>query len=165
MPNRTSTQITATRNDTTDNGNSEGGMLRLRRGQIQTAAAETAGDIHRFLRVPSNAVIADVLFTTPAATSGNANIGVYQPVENGGAAISASFFAAALSVGAALNRSTQVAGAGGAYTQGLRAQPLWQALGLAADPGREFDIALTVSTNYVGASTTVPQTLEVAYTI
>ena len=164
MTNKTSPQITNNRNDATDNGNVEGGVVRARRGAIQTTATDAAGTIQRFLRVPSNAVVSQVLFTAPLATAGAVNIGVYQPAEFGGAAINATLFASAQVITSALNRS-DVTFQSGTYAPANRMQPLWQALGLAADPGREFDIATTISTTYVGASTTVPQLMEVTFTI
>lgn len=164
MTNKTSSQITNSRNDATDNGNVEGGVVRVRRGSIISGATDASGTIQRFLRVPSNAVVSQVLFSTAAATGGAVDIGVYQPAEAGGAVIDADFFASALAITAALNRSDQTFESG-VYAPALRMQPLWQALGLAADPGREFDIATTITTTYNGASTTVPQLMEVTFTI
>ena len=164
MTNRTATPITNSRNDATDNANFEGSVIRTRRASMLSTATDASGTVQRYVRVPSNAVILQVFYSTAAATAGAVNIGVYQPAEFGGAALSASLFASAQVITAALNRS-DVTFQSGTYTPALRTQPLWQALGLAADPGRNFDLATTVSTTYVGASTTVPQILEVTYII
>lgn len=141
-----------------------GGKARLieEAGYVANAADDSANSIHRFVRVPSNARISQLLFSTgDASTAGAINLGVYQTSENGGAVVDADLFASALDLtGGPFNNSDQTYESG-EYTLAESIQPLWQVLGLSEDPSREYDIAATISTTYNGAS--VGQLLKVRY--
>lgn len=140
------------------------GQLFAAKSAATISATQTSGDVIRMVRVPSNARIDIVLLTTgDATTAGAINIGVWQTADNGGAVVDADLFASALALtGGPFTNSNQT-WESGEYTYAESCLPLWQVLGLSADPCREYDIAAQVTTTGDGMSTTM--VLEVRYVI
>lgn len=137
-------------------------ILRERAGLITCAADDTQASVHRFVRVPSNARISQLLFSTADASSAGAvDIGVYQTAENGGAVVDADLFASALDLSGGPMQNLDVTYESGQYSFAESVQPLWQVLGLSADSQRDYDIAATITTTYNGAGTT--QVLKARY--
>lgn len=134
-----------------------GGASRLHEvvGLVTPAADDSATSVQRFVRVPSNARISEVLLCNADATTGGAvDIGVYQTADNGGAVVDADLFASALALtGGPFNNSDQTYESG-EYTLAESVKPLWEVLGLTVDPVREYDIAWTITTDFNGAGTT-----------
>lgn len=169
--NRNSTQIANTvavppvRNDTFNSA----GRLISALGYVANAANDDATSIHRVVQVPSNANIRSIKLTTgDAATAGAFNLGVYYPANYydpalAGDVIDADLFASAFDLTGGPFTKAEVAFESGEYTIAEQQQPLWQVLGLAKNPDGYFDIAVTVSTTYNGAS--VGQLFEVVYAI
>lgn len=144
----------------------EGGPARLHEvaGLVTPAADDSANSIHRFVRVPSNASIREILFSSADASSAGAiNLGVYETEENGGAVVDADLFASAFVLTDGPYEQQSLIFESGEYTYAEALKPLWEVLGLAKDPGKEYDIAATISTNYNGAGTA--QLLQVRYVI
>lgn len=135
-------------------------------GYVANAADDSATSILRFCRVPSNARISSVQMTTGAATGASAagaiDIGVYQTADNGGTVVDADLFASAQALTAALSNA-DVTYESGEYTVAESVKPLWEVLGLSSDPGREYDIAATITTTFNGAA--VGQVIKVRYVI
>lgn len=142
----------------TPNTTGEGaqGYLRHIDGVAPVSAGSSATSTYRMVRLPSNAKVKsiDVLVdaapgagavTVGAAYSDATNDGT--PIANQGVLISASVFSAALTLGAANARVDGLT----ALPVSKRAQPLWQAVGLASDPGGAIDVLLTVSTAVTNA--------------
>lgn len=145
-----------------NNPNREGNV-RTASGYVANAADDSADSVFRICRVPSNARILGIKLTTgDASTAGNINVGIYETVEAGGDVVDEDLFATAFAltngpyVQAEISDLTQ-------YTVAERAQPLWQVLGLSADPHKEYDVAATVSTNFNGAA--VGQLYDVFYVV
>lgn len=133
-------------------------------GRVTPAADDTVASVHRFVRVPSIARVSRVLLSCAQASSAGAvDVGVYRTAGDGGAAVDSDFFAAGQSLSAAALSRQEVAFQSTTYTYTKRCQPLWQALGLAADPGGDLDIACTISTTFNGGPTEA--LLEVEYVI
>lgn len=131
-------------------------------GYVANAADDSANSIHRFVRVPSNARVSQVLLSTgDATTAGNIDIGVYQISANGGAVVDADLFASALALTGGPFLNSDQTYESGEYTDAESVKPLWEVLGLTSDPCREYDIAATITTTYNGAA--VGQTLKVRY--
>ena len=129
-------------------------------GSVEVSASETAGAELRFCRLPSNAVVRQVLLSSDAhTTTGALDIGVYQTDDNGSAVVDADFFASAASVISALVDSN-VAHESGVYGIEDKNKPLWEALGLSADPQISYDIAGTITT---AAGSTGTVMVEVTY--
>lgn len=133
-----------------------GSHLREVLGVIATAADDSANSIGRFCRVPSNARVSQVLLSAAdATTAGAINIGVYQTAENGGAVVDADLFGSAVDLASGPYANQDVTFESGEYTYAESQMPLWQALGLTADPQREYDIAYTISTTFNGGPTSI----------
>lgn len=142
--------------------NGGAGVLHEVTGYVANAADDSANAIHRFVRVPSNARISQLLFSTGDATSAGAiNVGIYQTADYGGAVVDADLFVSALALTGGPFQNTDITYESGEYTEAESVKPLWEVLGLTSDPNRDYDIAATISTTYNGA--TVGQVLKVRY--
>ena len=133
-------------------------------GYVANAADDDANSIQRFCRVPSNARVSEVLLTTgDATTAGAINVGLYKTVNDGGAVVDADLFASALALTGGPFENVDVTYESDEYTAAESVMPLWQVLGLTADPCIEYDVAVTISTTYDAAA--VGQLLKVRYVI
>ncbi len=133
-----------------------GGDLRILPGVIASAADDSANAVGRFIRVRSNDCIHALLYSgADATTAGAIDLGIYQTADNGGAVVDADFFASAFALTAGPDLNTDLAYESGTYTQAKSVQPLWQAMGLATDPGIEYDIAYTITTTFNGGPTSM----------
>lgn len=139
------------------------GVLKEVSGYVANAADDSANSIHRFCRVPSNARISEVrIFAGNASSAGAVNVGVYQTAENGGAVVDADLFGSAVAMtSSALTEGVDITYESDEYTFAEAHMPLWQVLGLTADPCRDYDIATTISTTFNGA--TVGMAIRVRY--
>jgi hypothetical protein len=107
----------------------------------------------RFCQVPSNAKIKSVVIQSQAQdarlpwTSGLLPRWTARPAKPTLAAnaIDQDFFASAVSLNSAV-QPTGITNESGTYTADLQDQPIWKAVGIATDPGGEFDIVATVTT-------------------
>lgn len=132
---------------------------------VVTPAADQADDtIMRCVRVPSNARITEILIdAADATTAGKVDCGVYQTDENGGAVVDRDLFADAFDLTGGPFRNTDITRESAQYTIAESEKPLWDALGLSADPQREYDICLTVETLFNGGPTFIG--LKVRYVV
>lgn len=122
-----------------------GGVIRTSIGSVTTGAADGIGTLYVLAQVPTNARIESVKFQCAAlGASCSMNIGLQYPTGAAtagaiGSLGSQSFFAAAVATAAA-TQPTDCTDQSGINTITRQEQPLWQALGLAADPGGVFDV-------------------------
>lgn len=131
-------------------------------GAVETLAADDANSVYRLCRVPSNARITSILLGTDAITGATASdVGVYQTAANGGAVVDADFFATDVNISAAATAFTEVLLEATATDIDKVEKRLWELLGLSADPGRDYDIAVTV--NDVTAAGTIA--MKVKYVV
>lgn len=138
------------------------GVLKEASSAATTLAAQAANDTVRLVRVPSNARISQVLLSCADATTGGAiNIGIWQTVENGGAVVDADLFASAVDLTGGPMEHLDVTFESDEYTYAESAKPLWEVLGLSADPNREYDVVAEVSTTFNGGPTALA--LKVRY--
>lgn len=146
-----------------NNNGVDGGAIRSKIGYVTAAAADDTSSVYRFVRVKSNAYIRAVKFASAASgATGQVNIGVHQTPANGGAVVDADLFASALDPGGAAIALTDVTFESGQYTYAEAHTPLWQVLGLTADPQREYDITASVAETIADATLMY---LEVQYVI
>lgn len=162
---RTSDLITnATATPVVFNNSHSQGVLHEVVGIVTPAADDTQASVHRFVSVPSNCRISDVLIScADASTAGKYDIGVYYPTGvSAGAVIDVDAIADAfdLAGGPFYDSSVRVVGV---VTVAEMAYPLWQLAGLTADPGGYLDIVGTIDTTFNGAPTTVA--LKVKYVV
>lgn len=123
---------------------------------LTTGGLASTASTYKMVRLPSNAKIkratlkADAALDTNATPTLKVDVGAYYSdaaadgtqVANQGTSISANAFAAAVLFGAATTLSIDALAALGVAK---RNQPLWQALGLASDPGGFIDIVVAVN--------------------
>jgi hypothetical protein len=146
----------------TSPGAGAAGVMKEVVGYVANAADDSANSIHRFCRVPSNARISSVLLTTGDASSAGAfDLGIYQTAENGGAVVDADLFASAFALTNGPYGNQYLTLESAEYAPDECVKPLWQVLGLTADPQRDYDVAATITTTYNGAA--VGQALRVRY--
>lgn len=128
-------------------------------GSLVPVAADFVDSTYRFVRVPTNAKVKKVRITSQAQGAGKVDVGVYYPTTGPTAvadlaanAIDQDFFATAVDLASAV-QPTDITNESGTYTADKWNQPLWQAVGLAADPGGYFDIVGTVVTTAITTGT------------
>jgi hypothetical protein len=125
--------------------------------------AGTAGGIMRVVRIPSNCFVKEVYWKVNATvTTADCDVGLYYSdvadgtsaanVAAAGTAIDADFFASALDVKTQSTLGwTPCTFESGTYTGAKLAQPIWQAVGLSADPKGFFDVCFTNTSTTDGA--------------
>lgn len=122
-------------------------------GIIEGSTSEDSGDILSFFLIPSNAVVKQVLLSCDAiASTGAMDIGIYQTADNGGAVVDADHFGSAVVLTSALKNS-DVTHESGVYGIEDKDKPLWEALGLSADPQIDYVVAGTLTADLGGAGT------------
>lgn len=132
-----------------------GGNVREASGYVTTVTGDSALSVYPMVSIPSNSRVAKVSIACAAqSTSAAVNVGVYAPTQSppslvalgyaNSVAISAAFFASALAVSSALG-PTDITNQSGSNTLDKQEMEIWQALGLASDPGCNLDISIAVS--------------------
>jgi len=113
------------------------------RGVAAIANGDSIGSKYIMFQLPSNAMPESVLVSCPAIATAVGDIGLYQTTQNGGAVVNASFFKAAQALTAAITK-TEVS-MGNVITPANGEKPIWQLLGLAADPRVVYDVVITLT--------------------
>ncbi len=144
-----------------------GGIMEEVQGSVKTGATDTANSYYRLVSVPSNARVSELYWQSEAFGSGSIlDVGVFYPttIPQGGGSflantlagtiISSSIFATGLT-GNAANALTLITNQSTNYLIPLQETPLWNVLGLTADPEINFDIGfvvrvVTAAAGYVG---------------
>ena len=138
------------------------GAMQIACGTLESSSADDIGSKYKFCSIPSNARVAQVLLSCDSSgTTGAIDIGIYQTTENGGAVVDADHFASAQVVTTALKNS-DVTHESGVYGVEDIEKPLWEALGLTADPKRDYDVVGTATQAILTAGTL---SLQVVYVI
>jgi hypothetical protein len=158
MPNRSSAQIANRDAIPSVLNNASNGPVNRAFSSVGLVGAvltvDVIGNVYRMMEVPTNCRVSSVrLWCTALGGSTAADVGVYRNTRDGGAVVDADLFASAQSLVSAVN-GTEISNESTVYTLARREQPLWQAAGLASDPGGTFDICCTL-TAAVTASGTV----------
>jgi len=135
--------------------NVAGAYLREAVGTVEVAAADDDGSTYRFARIRSSARMSSISVFNDAITGGTSyDVGLYRTAKDGGAVVSAALFASALD----LSSASAVAGTE-ALTEATVTnidkieKPIWQLLGLSADPMIDYDLTLTANTVGTAAGT------------
>lgn len=130
--------------------------------QCASVAVETTDSIgSRYIMasVPSSASFSALFKLHGGLTSMAANIGLYRTTQDGGAAVSATLFASALSLATADSTGTNILHNSGTLTLAHLEQPIWQVLGLAGDPQIMYDVAAVSTAAPTAAGTLAMRTL------
>lgn len=127
-----------------NNPGSSGGVMRVGMGSGFVTTGDNSPSTYAFCEVPSNAYISSLrlMWDGTGGTTTACHVGVWSVTADGGGAVSNAFFATAQTLSAALISTEVVHEAGVSGTSGINGmeKPLWQQLGLAADPGCHYDI-------------------------
>lgn len=114
-------------------------------GAIAVDNAEALGSILRFFSVHSSWRVSEILLYCTAITTCAGDVGLYDlPTVNAGAAVDADLFASAQSLASALDGSNVLREATTITIPNLD-KPIWALLGLTADPGKWYDVAITLT--------------------
>lgn len=143
----------------------EGGPapVKTAEGFATVIASGSAGATYQLLRVPSNCKLKSLSFESAAQGAGAFSLGLYYATNGEGGqptalllanAISSTLFASQINCASAVAITDEINQAG-TFPMSKRVQPLWQAAGLASDPGGYFDIVATVDTTAVTTGTGV----------
>lgn len=126
------------------------GNLRSSQGFAVMANGDSVGSTYRVGRIRSSDRLDCMRIYSPdIGTTTAADIGLYDTTEaaNGGTVVDVDFFASALVLNAGALNGTDItfeaAAAGGLIANAEKR--VWEALGLSADPFKEYDIALTLT--------------------
>jgi hypothetical protein len=143
-----------------NDGRLERGTLKVGIGSVAVGAADSITSYYPLVSVPTTAMVRAVLLTTVTGmTSAAGDIGVFKNTANSGGVTtgvvantsSNSFFAAAQTL-ASVQARVDVTNTGTTYPTDKREQPLWQAIGLSADPGGTFDIGVKLTAANAGSA-------------
>lgn len=130
-------------------------------GYATAVASSSADATYQLVRIPSNAVVKKIIFESQAQTAGKFDLGLYYATDGvigkaasllAAAAIDQDFFATDIDCASAV-LPTDVTNESLSYTLAKRHLPIWEAVGLSADPGGNFDIVATVHTTAVTTGT------------
>lgn len=145
-----------------------GGILEETQGSVKTGASDAAASTYRLVQVPSNAKVSQIYWQADALGSGCIlDVAVWYPtlVPQGGAnflaasvastLVSSSIFATALAGSGSAVPLTEITNQSTNYLVPLQETPLWNVLGLTADPEIDFDMGFslrgaTASAGYAG---------------
>lgn len=146
------------------------GVLKSSVGSVAVGAADSATSYFPLVEVPTTAMVRRIYMSCPAGmTTLAGDIGVFKNTANSAGVTtgvaantgSGTIFAAATTLAAAADGKDVTNLNSNAYPTDKREQPLWQAIGLTADPGGTFDIGIKITTANTGAAGRVG--LEVQY--
>lgn len=121
------------------------GRERHMRGVVTITTTKDAGSTYRFFRVRSNDMVKELILDNATAGAGcTMDIGLYQTAGNGGAVVDADLFSSAVDIATA-NRALDITRESGVITVANMEKPIWELLGLTADPQIEYDVAGTLT--------------------
>lgn len=156
------------------------GMLKSVSGTVTTVSADNTTSTYQMVRVPTNASVKRILFSAQAMSAGKFQISVYYSSStiDGTPAIDATnpptivastgaaFFSGDIDCTSAVTQTDYTfanAANSGSYSQTMINKRLWDALGLATDPGGFFDIVMVCHTTAV--TTGAPMSLTCDYVL
>jgi hypothetical protein len=120
------------------------GAVRVSRGTLVATSGDSIGSTYRLARIKSSDYVLRVLLSCDAITSGAANVGLYRTEKDGGAVVDADFFASAQSIASALSQQN-ITHESAVFNLNHAETPVWEALGLSADPKVEYDVVATLT--------------------
>lgn len=124
----------------------EGGRLLECAGTVEVTTGNSSLSTYRMFQIPSNARVSQMLvYSDDMGTATAGDIGIYDTTDNAGAVVDADFFASALSLNGGALSGSDVTHESGVYGVEDLEKPLWEALGLSADPHKMYDVVLTLT--------------------
>jgi hypothetical protein len=146
-----------------NNGRIVAGEVKRAVGNFAIANGDSVASKFIVCSVPSRAVMKSVQVSSPdIGTTTAADVGLYRTTQDGGAVVDADFFASALSLSGGALAQSEVRFESGVVTIANIEKPIWEILGLSADPCVDYDVVLTLTGAADAAGTGL---LEVEYAI
>jgi hypothetical protein len=126
----------------------EKGNERISRAIVAIGNGDSVGSTYRVARVRSSDKVNSILFWAPdIGTTTAGDVGLYDTAAAGGAVVDADFYASAVAFNAgpynAVDVTYEALAAGGSLANGEKR--IWEALSLATDPMKEYDITITLT--------------------
>ena len=127
----------------------QNGVVKRSQGFAAIGNGDSIGSTYRIGKLRSSDYVDRLrIVSADIGTTGAADVGLYDVLThtNGGTVVDADFFASAVSFsGGAIDSDItfESGAAGGILTNGEKR--VWEALGLTADPHKEYDLALTLT--------------------
>lgn len=145
-----STAVTNADAGTANNLGIDGGKIKRRVGKATITSGDSSTSTFRFMRIKSSDYPVALNFSAPDIGSLTAGtIGVFDiAAVNSGAVVDADFFGSLNLGGGAIANSNVLNG--NVITLANSEKPMWGLLGLSADPGKEYDIGLTLTADADG---------------
>jgi hypothetical protein len=129
-----------------NNARTSNGEVRHARDTFVITNGDSAASVYRVCSIPSRAIPISVRVTAPdIGTTTAADVGLYRNTVDGGAVVDADFFGSAVSLSGGAISKSEVVFESGVITLANSYKPIWELLGLTADPGVEYDVALTLT--------------------
>lgn len=120
------------------------GERRHARGAATMTNGDSTGSKYIMCSIPSRAIPISVLVSAPdVGTTTTADVGLYRNTVDGGAVVDADFFTAARILNAGPYSKVESV-SGNVVTLTNYNKAIWELLGLAADPGVDYDVVLTL---------------------
>lgn len=141
-------------------GQGASGYVRQQGAYISPSTAASVASTYRLIRINTNVQVKHLLLESSADTNGTVSVGLAYsdaplfgitdgtPAALAGTVVAGNgvnFFATSFSLATATNEPTDIVNQSTNYPPSARNLPIWQAVGLASDPGGFFDILLTVT--------------------
>lgn len=143
------------------NMNIAGGTLKEMVGTLESVSGDNIGSKYIFGSIPSNARVSQVLlYSDDVGTTTIADFGLYHTTADGSAVVDADFFGSAVSLKDGALNGSDITHESTAYDIDDIEKPVWQALGLSADPMCMYDVVATLTAASDAAGTI---TLKVRY--
>jgi hypothetical protein len=122
------------------------GMLRECVGTVESVSGDSIASKYFFCTLPSNARVSQVLlYCDDVGSTTIADFGLYKSTADGGAVADADFFGSAVSLKDGALNGTDITHESGVFDIDDVEKPLWQALGLTADPKINYDVVATLT--------------------
>lgn len=140
-----------------------GGRLMEAVGTVESVSGDSIGSKYIFCSVPSNCRISQVLlYSDDIGTTTISDFGIYRTTADGGAVVDADFLGSAVNISSGALNGTDITHESAVFGLEDAEQPLWQALGLSADPKVMYDVVGTLTAASDAAGTVM---LKVRYAI
>lgn len=126
----------------------QGGPMFVSVSTAAVAAADEDTSVYRFVRIPSNAVVAKIELFNDAITAGTSyDFGLFQTAANGGAVVNVNAWGNAVDLSSARVAPLDITHEAGSdspieYCE----KKVWELAGASADTGREYDICAYANT-------------------
>jgi len=129
-------------------GRVQGDAVQQASGLATITSGDSATSKYILFSLPSNAIVRSLKYSAPdIGTTTAADFGLYRTTADGSAVVDVDFWASAVAINAGPYNKVEIvneAGAAGGDITKME-QPIWQQLGLTADPMLMYDVVATLT--------------------